>query len=52
MGSCAMLIIYSVEISLAMHSYSLFCFISLVIARALAADAFSPFFGLLKKLLY
>lgn len=46
-----MLTSYSLEFSLPMHSYSLFCPVSLVVARALAADAFEPSFATLDELL-
>lgn len=42
----------SVEISLAIHPYSLFCPVSLVVARALSEDAFSPSFDALDQLLH
>lgn len=42
----------SVEVSVAMHPYSLLCPTSLVVARALAADAFSPSFGSLEEMFH
>lgn len=49
-GYIAMLTLCSLEISLPMHAFNLFCPASLVIARSLATDAFRTSFATLDEL--